>query len=229
MNRKLPRRLSLDGYLEVLSHEAIVTSRYKDSVGVWTISVGHTKAAGGVDPAKVTRTLSLDECLDIFIEDVPKYERAVHRLVTASMTQMEFDAWFSFVFNTGGGRPATCIKKFNAGDKAGAIKSIMAWKKPPEIIGRRKKERDLLAGKGYSHDGKVSVYPATKGGAVQWGSGKRIDARRILHGKLLVGAPSDPVEAPPPPDIETPDKPSAVRSGGLWAWLFSLFNAWRKS
>ena len=45
MNHISSRMLSIDGLLDVLSHEAIVTSRYKDSVGVWTIGVGHTMSA----------------------------------------------------------------------------------------------------------------------------------------------------------------------------------------
>ncbi|WP_428141663.1 glycoside hydrolase family protein, partial [Bradyrhizobium sp.] len=36
--------------MALISHEGIVLSRYKDSVGVWTIGVGHTKAAGNPDP-----------------------------------------------------------------------------------------------------------------------------------------------------------------------------------
>ena len=59
MTGKTGRALSLDGLLEIVSHEAIVTSRYRDVVGVWTIGIGHTKHAGGVDPEKITRTLTV--------------------------------------------------------------------------------------------------------------------------------------------------------------------------
>jgi GH24 family phage-related lysozyme (muramidase) len=195
--------------MEVLSHEAIVTKRYKDSVGVWTIAAGHTAAAGGVDPDLVKRELTVEECLQIFIEDVKKFEARVDKHLSKDATQMEFDAAVSFDFNTGAIHKATWVKQFNKGDKAAAVKNIMNWRKPPEIIERRSLERDLLAGKGYSHSGKVSVYPASPTGAVQWSKGKRVDAMPLLVRALQKRpvSPTEPVPAPqppPPPDIPKP-------------------------
>ena len=204
-------RLSLDGYLELLSHEAIVTSRYKDSVGVWTIAVGHTKAAGGVDPAKVTRTLSVSECLQIFIEDVPKYERHVNEAFKKrKLTQAEFDAAVSFHYNTGGIKKASWVKSLDAGRKREAGQKIMMWKKPPEIIPRREKERDLLMTGKYSHDGKVNVYPASSSGKVQWSKGKRVSVKNDLVKLLQTDTKPAPKPSPSPAPQPQPVKKSLL-------------------
>ncbi|MEP2947392.1 MAG: hypothetical protein ABJN11_14115 [Lentilitoribacter sp.] len=47
------------GLAEIASHEGIVMSKYKDSVGVWTIGIGHTKNAGAPDPEKLKDALRL--------------------------------------------------------------------------------------------------------------------------------------------------------------------------
>jgi lysozyme len=50
----------------------------------------------------------------------------------------------------------------------------MNWKKPPSIIGRRKKEQKLFAEGTYSNGGMATVYPATAAGKVKWSKGKQI-------------------------------------------------------
>lgn len=39
-------KLSKQGAMELIGHEAIVQTRYRDTKNIWTIGVGHTKAAG---------------------------------------------------------------------------------------------------------------------------------------------------------------------------------------
>ncbi len=52
----------------------------------------------------------------------------------------------------------------------------MNWKKPPEIIPRREKERDLFFDGKWSSDGKANVWPVKKPGyKPNWGGGKRVD------------------------------------------------------
>ena len=196
-------RTSFNGILEILSHEAIVTSTYRDSVGVATIGVGHTKNAGGVDPVKVTRTLSVDECLDIFLEDLRKFEKRVQTHMKQPRKQHEFDAAVSFDFNTGGIHRATWVKRHNEGRKGAAAEGIMSWRKPPEIIPRRRKEQTLYRDGKYSHKGSVTVYRA-KDGNVIWGSAEQHDISDILHRKIAFD------DRPPPPDIEPPPEPENV-------------------
>ena len=47
------------GAMELIGHEAIVQTRYRDTRNIWTIGVGHTKAAGDPDPAAYDRGVCL--------------------------------------------------------------------------------------------------------------------------------------------------------------------------
>jgi GH24 family phage-related lysozyme (muramidase) len=53
--------LSREGAMELIGHEGIVPEPYQDSVDVWTIGVGHTKAAGPPDPKSVATPLTWEE------------------------------------------------------------------------------------------------------------------------------------------------------------------------
>ena len=218
---------SRPGLMFIASHEGIVLSRYKDSKGIWTLGVGHTAAAGYPDPRTFVGSLTLAEALGLFHQDILKYEKAVNAAVKVPLKQHEFDALVSFHYNTGAIGKASFVKKLNAGDRAGALKGIMDWRKPPEIIGRRTAERDLFS------DGKypapfATVYPATPAGVVQWGKGERIDLRTafVAPPKPVQPAPApEPVNAPPPAEVP----PAAVpepRKGWLAAiieFIASLF------
>ena len=223
----MTRRLSLDGYLEILSHEAIVIRPYKDSVGTWTIGVGHTAAAGGLDPEETRRELTIEEAVQLFIDDIAKFEKDVDAVLSPRATQEQFDAAVSFHFNTGKIASATWVKQFNEGDTKGAIASIMNWKKPKEIIPRRKKEQALFAGKGYSHNDEATVYSANAAGNVLWSQGKRMPMKRGLVRLLQKRSPKpEPAPPPPPPpDVpKPPEKPHVSQPGASnTGWYIGLF------
>jgi lysozyme len=186
-------KVSKRGLAEIAAHEGIVLSKYKDSVGVWTIGIGHTKNAGLPNPATVSDELSLGEVMDIFARDIRKFENRVTSAFTRPLSQAQFDAAVSFDFNTGGIHKATWVKKYNAGDISGAKKSFMMWRKPPEIIPRRQAECILFFDGVYSGDGKVNVYRASSDGRVQWSSGKRVQ----------LPSPA-PIEQAIPPVVDAP-------------------------
>nr|USU32872.1 glycoside hydrolase family protein [Methylobacterium sp. OTU13CASTA1] len=131
------------GRAALIAREAVKTRAYKDSVGIWTIGVGHTSAAG---PPKVTSGLVITEAeaMEIFARDLVKYETTVDASVKVPLADHERDALVSICYNIGQGSFAksTFVKRLNAGDRAGCAEAIMAWKKPAEIIGRRTGERD---------------------------------------------------------------------------------------
>ena len=162
------------GLAEIASHEGIVMSKYKDSVGVWTIGIGHTKNAGAPDPEKLKDALSLDKIMQIFASDIKKFETRVLSAFTRTLTQAQFDAAVSFDFNTGGIHRASWVKQFNKGEDRAARCSFMKWRKPREIISRRQAECDLFFDGRYSGNGKVNVYRATSKGRVMWSSGKQV-------------------------------------------------------
>lgn len=172
--------VSARGLAEIASHEAIVTSKYKDSVGVWTIGIGHTASAGHPDPKAVQGKLALDDIMEIFASDIKRFEDRVRKAFTVALTQEEFDAAVSFDFNTGGIDRATWVKQINAGERDAARQSFMNWCKPKAIIPRRQKECDLFFDHIYANDGFVNVYPATSNGKVLWAKGKRVKVDTLV-------------------------------------------------
>jgi lysozyme len=176
----MTQRTSNKGLMEIIAHEAIVLTPYRDVKDIWTIGVGHTAMAGGINPAKFRGQLTLAGALHVFRTDLAKYERRVAKAFKRALTQHEFDAAVSFDFNTGAIDRATWVETFNAGDRELAIQQIMNWQKPLQIIPRRQKEQKLFGSGHYSASGTAIVYPATKTGAVLWNAGKRVDLAGLL-------------------------------------------------
>jgi hypothetical protein len=111
------------------------------------------------------------------------------------LAQTEFDAAVLFDFNTGAIGYATWVKKFNAGDRAGAVVGIMSWTIPASIKARRKKEQMLFDKGVYSNGGKGTIYETDGKGHVIWSSGKVIDLRPLVDG---------PAKLPPAPQLIIP-------------------------
>lgn len=225
-------KVSDKGIAELLSHEALVTSPYKDSVGVWTIGVGHTAGAGKPNPQTMEKGVEVPvaELIDLFRRDLAKFEDGVNKAVTVKLARHEFDALVSFHFNTGAIGRASFVKKLNAGDRLGAAAGMLEWKKPAEIIKRRTAEMKLFRDGKYSNDGKCTIYPANKFGAVQWGSGKRVSVA-----SLIAPAPvPTPAPAKPAPVLEPTRNDGTFQAPdsepGPWAQFASfLANLFRRS
>jgi lysozyme len=131
-----------DAGIDVLiEREGIRCEAYQDSVGVWTIGVGHTSAAG---PPEVTPGLVITEvqAAEILDADLDEFEAVVNEIITQPMTQFQFDAFTSICFNIGQGafRDSTFAARFNNNDVLGCAEAILMWNKPPEIIPRRQGE-----------------------------------------------------------------------------------------
>jgi lysozyme len=124
--------------------EGLRLQSYQDSVGVWTIGYGHTRTAGP------NQRISADEAHRLLIQDIIDHEAHIKRLVKVPLSQGEFDALSSWVFNVGGGSLAssTLLRKLNAGDYAGAANEFPRWNKADGkvlagLTRRRNAERDL--------------------------------------------------------------------------------------
>lgn len=238
------RTVSDRGFAELMAHEALVTSPYRDSVGVWTIGVGHTAMAGPPNPQTMPREpRPVAEMVALFRRDLAKYEADVAAAVTVPLHQHEFDALVSWHFNTGAVRRASLVKALNRGDYAAAARGLLQWSKPPEIMGRRRAEHALFTRGAYVGDGKVTVYPATAGGQVMWKRGKRVDVADLMRDDPSsrpapqpapqqatppAPAPPPPVTAAPPPQPE-PAAPVAPRSNAnAEGWLARFLRGLRR-
>ncbi|NSY17278.1 glycoside hydrolase family protein [Neorhizobium sp. AL 9.2.2] len=123
-------RTSAAGRKAIAQHEGTRLTAYLDSVGVLTIGVGHTSAAG---PPIVKKGMKITaaECDEILARDLAAVETDVNRLVKVPISQNQFDALVSLVFNIGGTafRKSSLLKKLNAGDVSGAGAQFLVWNK----------------------------------------------------------------------------------------------------
>ncbi|WP_448834574.1 lysozyme [Camelimonas sp. ID_303_24] len=130
-----------------IAREGRKLTTYKDSVGVWTIGVGHTAAAGAPVP-KSGMTITADEADAIFARDIVQYERAVRSAIKVPLVDHQFDALASICYNIGqsGFAGSTFVKRINSRASAASIReAIMMWRKPAEITSRRTAEADQFA------------------------------------------------------------------------------------
>lgn len=195
--------------LEIAHHESCVLQAYKDSVGVWTWSIGLTNASGHNVERYIGKPQSLDKCLEVFVWALGKYAAQVEKAFQGcKLTEAQFAAALSFHWNTGAIGRASWVRHFKSGDVMAAKEAFMNYSKPKEIIPRRKAERDLFFDGVWSNRGKITVFGVTSRHTPAWSSAKKIDARSTLQ-RLLGGGATKP----------TPKSPT----GGLLAAFLSLF------
>lgn len=193
-------RTSDRGIVALAMHEGIVPGPYLDSVGVWTYGIGHTSSAGPPVPKAMPRGMpdDLDSELvwvfEVFRKDLEKFEEGVRRAIKVPIKQHEFDAAVSFHFNTGAIARASWVKKLNAGDRKGAVKAIMNWRKPPEITERRRDEQ-MLFQTGQYPEGPVTIWRVGMDGRVIWKPVQTMTSGEVL--KLLRPQAKAPAQAPP--------------------------------
>lgn len=123
-----PTQMSPAGLVLITFYEGIRTEAYQDSVGVWTIGVGHTSAAG---PPEVYpgMTITVEEAFMILQNDIGQYEKAVNDYVTVDLNQPQYDALVSWTYNLGPGNLAgsTMLKVLNSGDYWNTIHEMLKW------------------------------------------------------------------------------------------------------
>lgn len=129
-------KMTLRGRQRLTDREGKRLKAYPDTVGVWTIGVGHTAAAGAPAP-RAGMTITAEECDAILSRDLVHYEDLINKAVKVPLADHEFDALVSICFNVESFAKSTAIRLLNAGDRAGCAKAIMSWVKPKEITGRR--------------------------------------------------------------------------------------------
>ncbi|MBD8556278.1 lysozyme [Rhizobium sp. CFBP 8762] len=146
-------KTSANGRKLIAEHEGNMLTAYQDSVGVWTIGVGHTSAAGAPVVTKGMK-ITAAQSDEILSRDLANTEKEVRDLLKVDVTQNEFDALVSLGFNIGGTAlgKSTLIRKLNAGDWAGAADQFLVWNKAKGrvlagLTKRRKAERTLFLSK----------------------------------------------------------------------------------
>lgn len=189
--------------MEIASVEAVIRQAYKDSKGNWTWSVGLTSATGHDVERYIGKPQSMQHCMDIWIWAMQRYADEVSAAFKGhDLTEAQSAAALSFHWNTGAIGRAEWVKKWKSGDVSGAHKGFMNYRSPPDIIDRRKKERDLFFDSTWSGDGKMGEYTRlTKANTPVWGSRVTVDVSEELKRAFEKMGQSDiptPVQPPKP-------------------------------
>jgi lysozyme len=133
----LPKRL-------IKSFESLRLTAYRDVGGVWTIGWGHTATA------RMGLTITEDEAERLLDLDTADAVAAVNAFVKRKLTQEQFDALVSFVFNLGreAFRTSSLLAEVNDGDDHYVPKELTRWVhaggKPLKGLARRRVEEARL-------------------------------------------------------------------------------------
>ena len=145
-------QISEEGKNLIKKFEGCELEAYKCAAGVWTIGYGHIKTA--VEGMKIDQATANE----LFDEEMEEYETYVNTAVTVPLSQNQFDALVSWVFNLGNGNlnASTMLKVINSGDHAGVPAQIKRWNKAggkvlEGLIRRREAEALLYEGKDWSN------------------------------------------------------------------------------
>lgn len=119
------RRINEEGLALIKEYEGLHLTAYQCPGRVWTIGYGHTRTT--LPFMKITK----EEAEDLLREDVAVAERAVCRLVEVPLSDNQFAALVSFVFNVGIGNMerSTLLKLLNRGWYDQVPAQLTRWNK----------------------------------------------------------------------------------------------------
>lgn len=145
------RTISVAGIALIKEREGLRLEAYQDTGQVWTIGYGHTSAAGGM---KVYPGLTITHAQSeqLLKDDLARMTYPViNDLVKVPLTQGQFDAMCSFIYNLGATQvsTSTLLKRLNQGNYNAAADQFGRWvyDNGVELEGlviRRAKERALF-------------------------------------------------------------------------------------
>lgn len=141
----MPRKCNQAGLNLIKTSEGLRLRSYKDIVGVWTIGYGHT---GNVQEGQNITQEQADQLLQ---QDLEHVEAGIECMVHVPLTDNQFSALCSLVFNIGRGhfKDSTCLRLLNEGKYAEAANWILPWCKAggvevEALADRRVAERNLF-------------------------------------------------------------------------------------
>ena len=132
--------------IDLIKHfEGCELNAYKCPAGVWTIGYGHIK---GVSEGM---SITQEQAEQMLLDELKEYENYINELVTVNLSQNQFDALVSWVYNLGPAnlQSSTLLKVLNSGDYSGVPAQIERWNKAggkvlEGLIRRREAESALF-------------------------------------------------------------------------------------
>ena len=139
---------SAEGIALIKKFEGCELKAYQCSAGVWTIGYGHTKDV--VEGMEITQ----EEAEQMLVDELHEYESYINKYVTVALSQNQFDALVSWVYNLGPVNltASTMLKVLNSGEYEDVPAQMKRWNKAggkvlEGLIRRREAEACLFVGK----------------------------------------------------------------------------------
>jgi lysozyme len=143
----------LIGYLQRPENEDVRLDYYLDPAGICTVGSGHVVSGS----CPLGETITLERASELFAQDLVIFEDEIRNQVTVPLSQNEFDALVSLVFNIGGTNFAdsTTRRELNVGNRVAAADGFLLWTKAqdpnsgqlvdlPGLVRRRQEEREIF-------------------------------------------------------------------------------------
>ena len=187
-----PETISDDGIELIKRFEGLhkvqpdgLISSYRCAAGVWTIGWGSTK--GIRSGMKIT----VEEAEEKLRDDLKTAESAVKQHVSVPLSQGQYDALVSFIFNLGAGnfRSSSLLKRLNRGLYDDVPEQLLRWNKA-RVGGKLTVLRGLTRRRAaeaaiFSRDAKL---PADDGGPVLVQNISQADIKPLRQSKTMAGA-----------------------------------------
>lgn len=139
-------KIGTKGLALIKGYEGFREHAYMDTGNVPTIGYGTTKGV------KIGQTITMADAEAALKRDVSSAENTVTKSVTVKLTQDQFDALVSFVYNVGSGnfRGSTLLSLLNQGQYSQVPPQLLRWNKDngrviDGLTRRRKAEGDLFS------------------------------------------------------------------------------------
>jgi lysozyme len=139
------------GYLFITKHEGLRLKPYLCPAKIPTIGYGNTYYSDGKRVTLLDKDITKQQAFEMFKEIANRFAKRVDELVITELTQNQFNALVSFVYNIGTGNFAssTLLKKINKNPNDLTLKAeFLRWNKAGGkvingLTNRRNEEADL--------------------------------------------------------------------------------------
>ena len=138
----------MEGLALIKKFEGCELKAYQCSAGVWTIGYGPTK---DVDAGM---EITQEQAEQMLVDELHEYESYINKYVTVALSQNQFDALVSWVYNLGPANlsASTMLKVLNSGEYEDVPAQMKRWNKAggkvlEGLIRRREAEACLFVGK----------------------------------------------------------------------------------
>jgi lysozyme len=153
--KRRKQKLSQAGVRFISEFEGFRSELHNDPAGHCSIGFGHLVHLGKIDgsePAEFKKGITRTRARELLRADADVAQGAVNKEVEVPLSQQQFDALVSFVFNVGTGafRESTLLRLLNKGDYEAVPKQLNRFVKGggktlPGLVRRRKEEGELFA------------------------------------------------------------------------------------